>query len=54
MYLVLNRVAKWTIFVLIGQGLKASAAHLYQDFPWVHPRPPGERYLPFFYIIASW
>ena len=38
MYLVLNRVAKWTIFVLIGQGLKASAAHLYQNSP-----PRGER-----------
>ena len=44
MYLVLNRVAKWTIFVLIGQGLKASAAHLYQNFFWMPPPPPrGER-----------
>ena len=49
MYLVLNRVAKWTIFVLIGQGLKASAAHLYQNFFWMPPPPPtggAEQYSP--------
>ena len=46
MSLVSNRVAKWTIFVLEsvsrwaplrGQDLKASAAHLYPNFPWVLP-----------------
>ena len=41
---VLNTVAKWVIFVLNswGRGLKASAAQLYPDFPWVTPLPlPG-------------
>ena len=37
--LLLNSLAKWAIFILNGVGvLKASAAHLYGNFPWVSPQ----------------
>ena len=40
--LVLDRVEKWAILSQTGsQVLKASATHLYLNFPWnPHPPPP--------------